>query len=204
MDVLKGSRIVPVVVLDDLASAVPLAMALREGGITIVEFTLRTAAGCDAIAAIRKAMPDMTVGAGTVLSADMVQRAHDAGAQFALAPGLNPEVVEAARTKSLPFVPGVLTPSEIDLALRLQCGLLKFFPAQDAGGADLLSAIAAPFVLTGVKFLPTGGINETNLAGYLKLSCVAAVGGSWMVGKKLLAAKNWKQVAALSAQAWLR
>jgi 2-dehydro-3-deoxyphosphogluconate aldolase/(4S)-4-hydroxy-2-oxoglutarate aldolase len=194
-------RIVPVAVVQDPAFAVPLAEALSAGGLTLIEFTFRTAAAAECIAKIRKALPSMLVGAGTVLTPEHLQAAVDAGAQFGVAPGLNETVVARARELGLPFIPGVMTPSDVERGLTLGCSLLKFFPAEAAGGIKMLKALAGPYAHTGVKFVPTGGIAQANLADYLALPMVAAVGGSWMVEGKLLAEKNWAKITALTAEA---
>jgi 2-dehydro-3-deoxyphosphogluconate aldolase/(4S)-4-hydroxy-2-oxoglutarate aldolase len=143
----------------------------------------------------------MAIGAGTLLSADQVHQAAAAGAKFGVSPGLNETVLAAANKIRMPFFPGVMTPTEVDRALSLGCKHLKFFPAEPAGGAAMLKALAAPFAHTGVKFLPTGGINATTLADYLALPQVAAVGGSWMAEKKLIAEKAWAKITALTAEA---
>jgi len=143
----------------------------------------------------------MAIGAGTLLSPDNVKAAVDAGAQFGVSPGLNEAVLAAANRNQMPFFPGVLTPTEVDHALNLGCKYLKFFPAEPAGGAAMLKALAAPFAHAGVKFLPTGGINAATLVSYLALPQVAAVGGSWMAERKLVAEKAWDKISAITAEA---
>ncbi len=194
-------RLVPAAVVNDPDQAVRLTEALLAGGLGLIEITLRTPAAERCIAAIRKALPSVCVGAGTILQADQIDRVVEAGAQFGVAPGLNETVVRRAGERRLPLIPGVLTPSEIDRGIALGCPLLKFFPAEAAGGVKLLQALSGPFAHTGVKFVPTGGIEPSNLAAYLALPTVAAVGGSWMVDKRLVAEKNWAKITALTTEA---
>jgi len=201
IDRLLAKRIVPVIVLDDPASAEPLAEALLAGGLDIMEVTFRTAAAEEAIRRIAKSFPEILVGAGTLLDGEQVKRAKNAGAQFGLAPGLNPKTVEVARAEGLQFSPGVMTPGEVEQALSSGCKLLKFFPAEAAGGVGMLKNLAGPYGHTGVKFIPTGGITAANLASYLKVPVVAAVGGSWFVDKALIAAGDWKEITRLTKEA---
>ena len=201
MKTILERRIVCVAVIDHAVDAVPLAEALLAGGLDVIEVTFRTAEAGAAIGAIRKALPAMRVGAGTVLSVEQLQRALDAGVEFAVAPGLNEEVVRAAQKLKLPFFPGVLTPTEVERALGLGCKLLKFFPAESGGGVPMLKALAGPYAHTGVKFIPTGGVSPNNLADYLRQPIVGAVGGSWMAERALIAAKDWTRITALTAEA---
>jgi len=194
-------RVVPVVVLQDADDAVPLAEALLEAGLDVMEITFRTAAASESIRRIAAALPEILLGAGTVISPDQALQARDAGATFALAPGLNPEVVTAAQNAGLAFSPGVMTPSEIERALGLGCQLLKFFPAGAAGGVAMLKALAGPYAQTGVRFVPTGGVSATNMRAYLDLPVVAAIGGSWMVDPRLIAAKDWAAITHLTREA---
>jgi 2-dehydro-3-deoxyphosphogluconate aldolase/(4S)-4-hydroxy-2-oxoglutarate aldolase len=194
-------RIVPVVVLDSAESAEPLAEALLAGGLDIMEITFRTAAAEESIRRISSRFPEILVGAGTLLEEGQVLRAKDAGAGFGLAPGLNPEIVAAAREAGLQFSPGVMTPGEVEQALSLGCRLLKFFPAEAAGGVKMLKSLAGPYAHTGVKFIPTGGISMENLAAYLKLPIVAAIGGSWMVDKQLVSDGKWAEITRLTREA---
>lgn len=189
-----AKRIVPVVVLDCANDAEPLAEALLKGGLDIMEITFRTEAAEESIRRISKSFPEVLLGAGTVLNGDQAKLARDAGAVFGLAPGLNPATIAAAKEVGLEFSPGVMTPSEIEQALSLDCKLLKFFPAEAAGGVKMLKSLAGPYAHTGVKFTPTGGISTTNLQDYLKLPVVAAIGGSWMVDKALVAAGKWSEI----------
>lgn len=196
-----AKRIVPVVVLDHVESAEPLAEALLEGGLDIMEITFRTAAAEESIRRIAARFPEVLLGAGTLLDKDQVRRAKDAGALFGLAPGLNPAIIHTARELGLQFSPGVMTPSEVEQALELGCKLLKFFPAEVAGGVAMLKALAGPYGHTGVKFIPTGGVTSGNLTEYLKLPVVAAIGGSWMVDKQLVNEGKWAEITRLTREA---
>jgi 2-dehydro-3-deoxyphosphogluconate aldolase/(4S)-4-hydroxy-2-oxoglutarate aldolase len=198
---LLKSRLICVAIIDQAADALPLAEALLAGGSNIIEVTFRTAAAAEAIALIRQKLPQMFVGAGTVLTVDQARQAADAGAQFGVSPGLNETVLAEARALKLPFFPGVMTPTEVDRALNLGCRHLKFFPAEAAGGVNMLKALAGPFAHTGVQFIPTGGITAALLPDYLALPHVAAVGGSWMAERKLVADRAWPKISALTAEA---
>jgi 2-dehydro-3-deoxyphosphogluconate aldolase/(4S)-4-hydroxy-2-oxoglutarate aldolase len=201
LDRLAAKRIVPVIVLDDANDALPLAEALLEGGLDLMEITFRTAAAEECLRRIGSRFPEILLGAGTLLGADQVRRARDAGAVFGLAPGLNPAVVAAARECGLAFSPGVMTPGEVEQALALDCKLLKFFPAGVAGGPAMLKALAGPYGHTGVRFIPTGGITSGNVTDYLKLPVVVAAGGSWMVEKALVADGRWDEITRLTREA---
>jgi 2-dehydro-3-deoxyphosphogluconate aldolase/(4S)-4-hydroxy-2-oxoglutarate aldolase len=187
--------VVPVIAIDSVEHALPLADALLSGGLPLVEITFRTKAAAEVIRLLSTARPELTVGAGTVLTPETVQTAVDAGARFAVAPGLNPRVVEAARELKLPFVPGVANPTDIETALELGCKLLKFFPAEALGGTKLLAALSAPYKHTGVRFMPTGGVSPANLGAYLALDTVAAVGGTWIAKKEDMADGRWEEIA---------
>jgi len=186
--------IIPVIVIDDAKDAVPLAEALLEGGVDVIEITFRTAAAADAITAIAKSVPKMLLGAGTVVTPDQAKRALDAGVSFGLAPGLNPKTVETFQKAGTLFVPGVMTPSEIEQGLSMGCKLLKFFPAEQAGGPGFIKALAGPYQSQGLKLCPTGGITIDTMNDYLAVPIVAAVGGSWLATSKQIAAKDWKTV----------
>jgi len=187
--------VVPVIAIDSVAHALPLADALLAGGLPVVEITFRTAAAAEVIRLLAKERPALIVGAGTVLSPETAQTAVDAGARFAVAPGLNPRVVLAAQELKLPFVPGIANPSDIEAGLELGCKLLKFFPAEALGGTQLLSALSAPYKHTGVRFMPTGGASPANLETYLKIDTVAAVGGTWIAKKEDMAEGRWDAIA---------
>ena len=194
-------RLICVAVIDKPDDAVPLAEALLAGGLHTMEIPFRTAAAAESVKRIRQGLPGMCIGAGTLLTAEQVQRAVDAGAQFGVAPGLNEAVLTAAHKNKMPFFPGVMTPTEVGRALDLGWKHLKFFPAETFGGVNALKALAGPFGHTGVKFVPTGGITAATLPNYLAIPQVAAVGGSWMAERKLVAEKNWAKVTALTAEA---
>jgi len=196
-----AKKIVPAVILEQAELALPLAEALLKAGMNVIEVTFRTPAAAEAIRGIARRFPEMMVGAGTLLTADQVRQAADAGAVFGVAPGLSAPVVSAAQERGLAMVPGVATASEIMEGLDLGCTVLKFFPAEAAGGVNALKALSGAFAHTGVRFLPTGGIGPKNMRDYLALPIVAGVGGSWMVEKKLIAARDWQQIEALTREA---
>ena len=184
LEALGKIGIVPVIKIDDATKAVPLAKALIAGGVPCAEITFRTHAGEEAIRRINKEVPDILLGAGTVLSVDQVDRAINAGAKFIVSPGFNPKVVSHCITKGIPITPGCSNPSDIEQALELGLDVVKFFPAEQAGGLDYIKAIAAPY--TTLKFLPTGGINAANIANYIAYEKILASGGSWMVTADLI------------------
>jgi 2-dehydro-3-deoxyphosphogluconate aldolase / (4S)-4-hydroxy-2-oxoglutarate aldolase len=194
-------RLVPVVVIEDAARAVDLAQTLLSAGLGVIEITFRTAAAEESIRRIAKECPKMLVGAGTLLDSDQVKKAVDAGAQFGLAPGLDEKVIQAAQKAKLTFVPGVVTPSEIQKGLSLGCPIQKFFPAEQAGGANYLKSLEGPYGHTGVRFIPTGGLQANNVGPYLALKSVAALGGSWFVDKKYIQAAEWETVGRLTKEA---
>ena len=191
--------IVPVVVLDDAKDAVPLGNALCEGGLPCAEVTFRTAAAFDTIKAMKNNFPDMLVGAGTVLTPEQVDRALEAGASFIVSPGLNPRVVAHCLEVGVPIVPGTQTPSEMEQALEFGLEVVKFFPAEPAGGLKMIKAVAAPY--TTLKFMPTGGINAQNGRDYLAYDRILACGGSWMVKKDLISAGKFDEIRAMTAEA---
>jgi 2-dehydro-3-deoxyphosphogluconate aldolase / (4S)-4-hydroxy-2-oxoglutarate aldolase len=186
--------IVPVIAIDSVDAALPLADALLDGGLPLVEITFRTGAAAAVIETIRKKRPEMLVGAGTVVTPENFAAAQRCGAQFGVAPGFNPRTVEFARQAGLPFVPGVCTPSEIEQALALDCTVLKFFPAEASGGVEMLKAFAAPYNHLGVRFVPTGGVSMANLETYLAVKTVAAVGGTWIAKNEDLADGRWTEI----------
>ena len=194
-------RLICVAVIDHPNDAVPLAEALLAGGLKVLEVTFRTAGAAESIRRVRQGIPQIAVGAGTLLTADHVKQAVDAGAQFGVSPGLSEPVSGAARAARLPLFPGVVTPSEVMRALDDGWNRLKFFPAETFGGVHVLKALAGPFGHTEVKFIPTGGITTATLPNYLALPQVAAVGGSWMAERKLVAEKSWTKITALAAEA---
>ena len=198
---IEKAGIVAVVSLDRQEDAVPLARALLAGGVSVMELTLRTTPALEALKAIRSEVPEMAVGAGTVLRVDQVDAVKAAGAFFGVAPGTNVRVLRAAQDAGLPFAPGMLTPSDVELAVEEGCRLMKFFPSEPSGGVEYLRSMAAPFLHLGVKFIPLGGIHQGNLPGYLEECCVAAVGGSWLAPKKLVAAGEWGSITAMAKEA---
>ena len=201
VETLKGAGVIPVIVLEDEMQAVPLARALVAGGLPVLEVTFRTKAAPGAIARIKAEVPGAVVGAGTLLTGDMARAAKAAGAEFGVAPGFDPAVVAAAREADLPFVPGVATASELSQALTAGFGMVKFFPAEAAGGVKMIKNLLGAFRFTGVKFMPTGGINLSNLSEYLAVPEVVACGGTWIVPKAALAANDWQEVEKLAAEA---
>lgn len=193
------SRIVPVIVISHVSQAVPLAHALLEGGVDVMEITLRHAAGLPAIEAVARAVPEMQVGAGTVTRAAEMQQVRDAGARFALSPGMTAPLVQAALDCQLPFMPGVMTPGEVMAARDWGFGLVKLFPAAQAGGLAMLKALAGP--LGDMQFCPTGGVSLANLADFLRQPNVAMVGGSWLAPLNLVEAGQWADIARLAREA---
>jgi 2-dehydro-3-deoxyphosphogluconate aldolase/(4S)-4-hydroxy-2-oxoglutarate aldolase len=191
--------IVPVVVLDDVKDAEPLAKALCEGGLPCAEVTFRTAAAEESIRIMSEKFPDMLVGAGTVLTTEQVDRAVAAGAKFIVSPGLNPRVVKYCVEKGIPVTPGTANPSDIEAALEFDLDVVKFFPAENLGGLKMIKALAAPYV--GVKFMPTGGINADNVKEYLAYDRILACGGSWMVKGDLIKAGNYEKIVELTKEA---
>jgi 2-dehydro-3-deoxyphosphogluconate aldolase/(4S)-4-hydroxy-2-oxoglutarate aldolase len=194
LDQVAAFGVVPVVGLEKVEPALPLAEALSQGGLPVIEITFRTAAAADAIRAVSCAQPQMIVGAGTILTLAQLESAKASGAAFGVSPGVNPRVIRHAQQLGLPFVPGVATPSDIEQALELGCRLLKFFPAEALGGVAMLEALAGPFKHTGVRFMPTGGVSAGNLANYLKLDVVAAAGGTWIARNEDVAAARWDMI----------
>jgi 2-dehydro-3-deoxyphosphogluconate aldolase / (4S)-4-hydroxy-2-oxoglutarate aldolase len=201
MQLLLSKKLVPVATVAEEAEGLPLTEALLAGGLDLIELTFRVAGAAEVIRAIRTRYPEMKVGAGTILTSAQLRAAHDAGATFAVSPGLDEELVELAGELGLPFFPGVVTPSEIQRGIRLGCRILKFFPAGAVGGAKVLKAYHPVFAHTGVQFLPTGGIHAANMPDYLAIPSVCAVGGSWMVKSDLIAAGDWAAITALTRAA---
>ncbi|MET0680042.1 MAG: bifunctional 4-hydroxy-2-oxoglutarate aldolase/2-dehydro-3-deoxy-phosphogluconate aldolase [Burkholderiales bacterium] len=197
--VMRTGPVIPVIVIGDLAQAVPLAKALVAGGVRVLEVTLRTAAGLDAIKAIARDVPDAIVGVGTVTAPEDFAEARAAGARFAVSPGLTPALADAARQSGLPCLPGVMTPSDVIAARAAGFRELKLFPAQQAGGLGMLRAMHGPF--PDVVFCPTGGVTEETAPEFLSLPNVACVGGSWLTPKSAVDAGDWGQVTRLAARA---
>ena len=193
--------IVPVIAINDVEKAVPLAKALEAGGIPCAEVTFRTEQGEESIRLISAEAPDMLVGAGTVLTCDQVDRAIGAGAMFIVSPGFNPKVVGYCIEKGIPVIPGCANPSDIEQALEFGLDVVKFFPAELAGGLDYIKAVSAPY--SSLKFMPTGGINAGNITKYTAFEKILACGGSWMVTADLIDSGNFEKITALSKEAVL-
>ncbi|WP_154548057.1 bifunctional 4-hydroxy-2-oxoglutarate aldolase/2-dehydro-3-deoxy-phosphogluconate aldolase [Helicobacter pylori] len=195
IEVLQISPIIPVVVIENIKDAVPLAQSLVEGGIHIIEVTLRSSCALEAIELIAKNVPKMCVGAGTILNPTQLEQAQNRGAEFLISPGLTIKLLEYAKKKDMPLIPGVSSSSEVMQALELGYNALKFFPAEYCGGVKLLNAFNGPF--KGVKFCPTGGISADNMRSYLNLENVLCVGGSWLTPKNLIQNKEWDKITEI-------
>ncbi|WP_231211228.1 bifunctional 4-hydroxy-2-oxoglutarate aldolase/2-dehydro-3-deoxy-phosphogluconate aldolase [Helicobacter pylori] len=195
IEVLQISPIIPVVVIENIKDAVPLAQSLAEGGIHIIEVTLRSSCALEAIELIAKNVPKMRVGAGTILNPTQLEQAQNRGAEFLISPGLTIKLLEYAKKKDMPLIPGVSSSSEVMQALELGYSALKFFPAEYCGGVKLLNAFNGPF--KGVKFCPTGGISADNMHSYLNLENVLCVGGSWLTPKNLIQNKEWDKITEI-------
>jgi 2-dehydro-3-deoxyphosphogluconate aldolase / (4S)-4-hydroxy-2-oxoglutarate aldolase len=191
---LKKMGVVPVIAIESVEDALPMADALVAGGLPIAEITFRTAAAAEVIKKLKKERPSLMLGAGTILTVDQLQQAKECGAVFGVTPGFNPQVVKKAVEIKFALFPGVLTPSEIEQGLALGLKALKFFPCEAAGGINMLKAVSAPYGHLGVKFIPTGGINLAKLGDYLALSQVLAVGGTWIATKEAIAGKKWGDI----------
>ncbi|GAA7780447.1 bifunctional 4-hydroxy-2-oxoglutarate aldolase/2-dehydro-3-deoxy-phosphogluconate aldolase [Helicobacter pylori] len=195
IEVLQISPIIPVVVIENIKDAVPLVQSLVEGGIHIIEVTLRSSCALEAIELIAKNVPKMRVGAGTILNPTQLEQAQNRGAEFLISPGLTIKLLEYAKKKDMPLIPGVSSSSEVMQALELGYSALKFFPAEYCGGVKLLNAFNGPF--KGVKFCPTGGISADNMHSYLNLENVLCVGGSWLTPKNLIQNKEWDKITEI-------
>lgn len=197
--VLKQGPVVPVIVIKKLEQAVPLAKALVKGGIRVLEVTLRTGCAIDAIRLIAKEVPEAIIGAGTVINAKQLAEVTEAGAQFAISPGLTDELLNAATKGDIPLIPGTSTVSELMLGMQYGLKEFKFFPAEANGGVKALKAIAGPF--SQVKFCPTGGISLDNYLNYLELDSVLCIGGSWLVPEEALNSGNYEKITQLAQEA---
>jgi 2-dehydro-3-deoxyphosphogluconate aldolase/(4S)-4-hydroxy-2-oxoglutarate aldolase len=198
-EVMTTSPVMPVMVINNLEQAVPLARALVEGGLKVLEITLRTPVALDAIRRIKAEVPGAIVGAGTIINVQTLHNAIDAGAEFIVSPGVTDNLLDAALETSIPLLPGVITPSEVMRLLDKGISSMKFFPAEAAGGIPMLKSIAGP--LPQVTFCPTGGVNPKNAPEYLALSNVACVGGSWMAPADLVDAGDWAEITRRAAEA---
>jgi 2-dehydro-3-deoxyphosphogluconate aldolase/(4S)-4-hydroxy-2-oxoglutarate aldolase len=190
-DELSRYKIVPVIAIDDIAHALPLADALIAGGLPVAEITFRSPVASEVIRLMTQERPQMIIGAGTVLSPETLDLAQASGAVFGVAPGLNPQVVARAKAQGFAFMPGVATPSDIEAGLELGCVCQKFFPAEALGGVKMLSALSSPYQHTGVRFMPTGGVSAANVKDYFSLKTVLVVGGTWIAKKEDMVAGRW-------------
>ena len=198
-EIMTTSPVIPVMVINKLEQAVPLANALVEGGLKVLEITLRTPVALDAIKAIKAGVPGAIVGAGTVINIETLRQSIDAGSEFLVSPGVTNSLIDAALDSGIPLLPGVISPSEVMSLLEKNITEMKFFPAEAAGGIPMLKSIGGP--LPQVTFCPTGGINPGNAADYLALKNVACVGGSWMAPVDLVDTENWEAITRLAREA---
>ena len=201
IETLGKAGIIPVIVIEKEEQAVPLARALVKGGLPVLEVTFRTKAAPGAIAAIRREVPEAILGAGTLLTPEMVKAAKEAGAVFGVAPGFDPAVLAAAKAEGLPMCPGIATASELSQALTAGCTMVKFFPAEAAGGVKMIKNLLGAFRFTGVRFMPTGGVKPENVGDYLAVPEIVCCGGTWLVPKDALAAGDFAKIEALAAEA---
>lgn len=198
-DIMNISPIVPVMVINNVDHAVPLARALVKGGLKVLEITLRTPAALESIRRIKAEVPDAVVGAGTIINVETLNKAIDAGAEFIVSPGTTDTMIDAALATGVPLLPGIANPSEAMRLLEKGITEMKFFPAEAAGGVPMLKSIGAP--IPQISFCPTGGISQKNVKDYFKLANVACVGGSWMCAANLVDSENWDEITRLSAEA---
>jgi 2-dehydro-3-deoxyphosphogluconate aldolase/(4S)-4-hydroxy-2-oxoglutarate aldolase len=197
---IQTAGVVAVLVIDQLKHTIPLANALLAGGIDVIELTLRTPVAMEAAKVIKKEFPQITLGLGTVITVEQVQEAADVGVDFAVAPGCNPKVIVEAKNHGLSFAPGVATPSDIEVAIEQGCRILKYFPAETAGGLKYLSSMAGPYQHLDLKFIPLGGLNIENAAGYLGSPLIIAIGGSWIAKRSLIQAEDWEGITENARQ----
>ena len=198
---IRERGVVAVLVIDHVKDAVPVARALVAGGVTAMELTLRTPAAVEALRVIRREVPEMMAGIGTILTPEQVREVTDAGAAFGVSPGCNPRVIRAAAEAGLSFAPGIATPTDIEVAVELGCRLLKFFPAEPSGGLAYLKSAAAPYLHLGLEFIPLGGVSAANAGRYLAEPLIAAVGGSWIAPRDLIRKSDWDVIRANAADA---
>ena len=201
VETLKSAGIIPVIVIEKEEQAVPLAKALVKGGLPVLEVTFRTKAAAGAIAAIKREVPEAIVGAGTILTVEQLRAAKEAGAVFGVAPGFDPVIMAAAKAAEFPFCPGIATASELSQALTAGAPMVKFFPAEAAGGVKMIKNLLGAFRFTGVKFMPTGGVNLSNVGDYLAVPEIVACGGTWIVPKDALEAGDYAAIEKLAADA---
>lgn len=194
IETIKKAGVVAVLVIDELKHAAPLAESLLKGGVNAIELTLRTPVALDAAKIIKKQFPEITLGIGTVLTSEQVKAIADLEVDFAVAPGCNPTVIEAAQKYGVSYAPGVTTASEVEKAIELGCRILKFFPAEPIGGINYLKNMVAPYQYLGLQFIPLGGLNISNAAEYLNSSLIAAIGGSWIAKRPLIQNEEWETI----------
>jgi 2-dehydro-3-deoxyphosphogluconate aldolase/(4S)-4-hydroxy-2-oxoglutarate aldolase len=199
--ILGSAGIIPVIVIEDISKAVGLARALVNGGLPVLEVTFRTACAADAIRKIKAEVEGATLIAGTVLTIEQLKAAREAGAEACVAPGFDPVIIEEAKNLLMPFCPGIATASELSQALSAGCEMVKFFPAEAAGGVKMIKNLLGAFRFTGVKFMPTGGVNLSNVGEYLAVPEIVCCGGTWIVPKDALAAGDWARIEALAKDA---
>jgi 2-dehydro-3-deoxyphosphogluconate aldolase/(4S)-4-hydroxy-2-oxoglutarate aldolase len=198
---ITDSGIIAVLVIEDAAAAVPVARALLKGGIAAMELTLRTPAAMEALERIRKDVPEMLAGVGTILNPGQIREVAAAGADLGVAPGYNPRVVDAAKAAGFPFAPGIATASELEWALEKGCRILKFFPAEPNGGITYLKSVNGPYGYMGLRYIPLGGLNEDSLRSWFEQPFIMAVGGSWIAKKDLIADRKWDEISRRAEKA---
>ncbi|MEO1011797.1 MAG: bifunctional 4-hydroxy-2-oxoglutarate aldolase/2-dehydro-3-deoxy-phosphogluconate aldolase [Bacteroidota bacterium] len=191
---IDDAGIIAVLIIDELSHAVPLARALMAGGVDTIELTLRTPVAIEAAKAIKKEVPEMILGFGTILTIDQVKAIVDVGADFAVSPGCNPRIIAEAHKHKLSFAPGIMTPTDIEMAVEQGCRILKFFPAETSGGIQHLESMSAPYNYLGLKFIPLGGCNINNAPSYLQSNLISAIGGTWVAKRPLIQSGNWEAI----------
>jgi 2-dehydro-3-deoxyphosphogluconate aldolase/(4S)-4-hydroxy-2-oxoglutarate aldolase len=191
---LRAYGVIPVIAIENEESALPLADALIKGGLPVADITFRTPAAASVIKLIHNHRPEVLLGAGTILNVDNLSRAKQSGASFGVAPGLNPIILQKANQLNFPFIPGVMTPTDIEKALSMETNMLKFFPAEASGGLKMIQALAGPYRHAGVQYMPTGGVNLNNLSEYLKSKDILCVGGTWIAPSEAISAGDWSRI----------
>jgi len=191
---IDDAGIIAVLIIDEVKHAVPVARALLAGGVDTIELTLRTPAAMESAIAIKKDVPEISLGFGTVLTIDQVKAVIDVGADFAVSPGCNPKIIREAKKLGLSFAPGIMTPTDIEMALEEGCRILKYFPAETSGGMKHLISMAAPYQFLGLKFIPLGGCNYENASSYLRSALITAIGGTWVAKRSLIQSENWNVI----------
>ena len=191
---IDDTGIIAVLIVDEVKHAVPLANALLAGGVDTIELTLRTPAALEAAKIIKSEVPEITLGFGTVLTVEQVESVVDVGADFAVSPGCNPKIIAEAVKRGLPFAPGIMTPTDIEIAVQEGCRVLKFFPAATSGGMKHLESMSAPYNYLGLKFIPLGGCNIENAPSYLQSDLITAIGGTWVAKRNLIQAEDWTTI----------